>query len=192
MNTRKLKNRILHYRGFLAFLFILFHLGITFIYVGPQEIVTDRLRRYSSYYMVPFFNQQWSLFAPAPVCEQQIYYSNPSLKEWKNLVLEDHKKADQFLLTSHWRFSIGSHNLMYWVNRDLEYFEKSNGGRPPVIKEKYFKRYFSNKLLKKFTRSFLERNKINVQNASEHHVKCRWVNFEQNDTTEVTFIYNDL
>lgn len=185
-------DKIKKYSGLLAISFIGFHFLMVFFYVAPIDVVGNKLSRYSGFYIKPVFNQQWSLFAPAPVEEHSIFYKNNEMEKWIDLVETDHNQADLFFITPHWRFSIGSYNLLYWVGSDLKYFEKSNGGVPEIIKEKYWKRYFSNALLKTFTRSFLKRNGIKYKDNVVHEVKCEFKHLQKNTTKTVTFVYENL
>lgn len=188
----RLKQFFIQYRGICALAFLLFHFLMIFIYVAPVNITGERLKNYTSYYMRPYFNQQWSLFAPAPVVEHEISIKIGEEQKWYSLNQFDHQKADQLFFTAHWRYSLGSYNLLYWVQNDLKYFEKRNGGIPPVIKERFWKKYFSNQLIKTYSKSQLKRLNIPYDKSKVFQVKCVFKNLKEKTTQSYIFQYESL
>lgn len=46
---------------------LLFHFGVIFLYLSPDNPVRTKYWDWIDSYMTPFFNQNWNLFAPNPV-----------------------------------------------------------------------------------------------------------------------------
>jgi hypothetical protein len=44
-----------------------FHFAMTFLYVAPRNLVSARADKVIGSYMLPYFDQDWKLFAPDPV-----------------------------------------------------------------------------------------------------------------------------
>lgn len=58
------------------------HFFLVIIYVSPLRNVPVKLRVMASYYIGPFFHQNWCLFVPAPDAERHLYVRYLDQKEW--------------------------------------------------------------------------------------------------------------
>lgn len=65
------------------------HFCIICCYVSPIKISSVKLQFFSSYYVYPFFHQQWALFAPIPKKQMALYVRyklNNQWSDWENIL----------------------------------------------------------------------------------------------------------
>lgn len=59
--------------GWVAFLFVCFHITALFVYASPFQFGFDKGKKLVTPYVSPLFEQTWSMFAPCPVVTGKIY-----------------------------------------------------------------------------------------------------------------------
>lgn len=63
------------------------HFFLVFVFITPIKKPGGRLHYYAMYYVYPFFDQGWNLFAPAPRSNYHLYVSYRVGKEMKHVDL---------------------------------------------------------------------------------------------------------
>ncbi|WP_166356039.1 DUF5819 family protein [Phytoactinopolyspora limicola] len=66
------------------------HLAVTALFVGPNNAAKDSLKEPMNAYMLPMFQQNWSLFAPRPIGTERTlfvrgWYNDQRHTEWVNV-----------------------------------------------------------------------------------------------------------
>ncbi|MEX1002791.1 MAG: DUF5819 family protein [Crocinitomicaceae bacterium] len=117
----KRKNKILV--GWLAFLFVIFHMSCLFIHAAPSQIIPDRYKEKVSAYIDPLFRQNWSLFAPCPVIDgrvkMKINFQKDSI-DWHYPFAGDVYWHSIFRGSHHSELALLESHLVFWLGRDLE------------------------------------------------------------------------
>lgn len=108
--------------GWLAFIFIVFHVGAVFNSALPAPYRSEKIRNATSFYVTPIFTQSWALFAPCPVIDAkmdvQFFFENDST-EWIR-PSDDYGYWHSILRGSHHgELIVGESNIVYWLMVDL-------------------------------------------------------------------------
>ena len=109
----------------LGILFLLWHALATLCYTLPQNLVPSSLRKYSTRYMEPLFNQGWALFAPIPQCNKQVFVSyeiNGKWSEWKD-------PFQEYLVNYQADRVSGTARIALSVSGALHYLQQANLGK---------------------------------------------------------------
>ncbi|MBD3637107.1 MAG: hypothetical protein HUJ25_07140 [Crocinitomicaceae bacterium] len=114
------KNKII--AGWVAFLFVVFHLSAIFIFAAPYQFGWQPAKRFVNPYVTPLFQQDWSMFAPCPYVEGKLrvkiiyedettdwFYPNDNAKKWHRYLRFSHH-GDLVILET---------NLMHFVYMDM-------------------------------------------------------------------------
>lgn len=68
----------------LCLMLLCLHFLLVFIYASPVRDVSMKLRIVASYYIGPFFHQNWCLFVPAPNAERHLYVRYFDKNRWSD------------------------------------------------------------------------------------------------------------
>lgn len=119
-----------------AVLFLLFHFSLLLIHALPYKGEKKRVQYWADYYAYPYFQQSWSLFAPAPEENYKLFveYENLGTKK-EDLVLE--------ILSKHRDNVFKGREAVYLsICNSIHFFEKSttskNALNGPVDKDLYW------------------------------------------------------
>jgi hypothetical protein len=126
------KNKII--AGWIAFFFVIFHITALFIFASPPGFGLKAGKKIVSPYVVPLFEQTWSMFAPCPVVtgklkikiqyedhETDWFYSIDNSRKWHSYLRGSHH-GDLVILES---------NLVSWLKVDLNDFNLGLDGSVP-------------------------------------------------------------
>lgn len=93
---------------------LLWHFAMTLVYISPRNFFNPFINTVSDAYMLPFFHQSWSLFAPDPPrYEKSLQYKvkvNDVWKEWIDPGSE--------LLQKHDACRLSPDNILFRVNQN--------------------------------------------------------------------------
>ena len=147
----KEKNKIL--AGWIAFIFVVFHLSALFIFASPPQFGFQKGKKFVSPYVVPLFEQTWAMFAPCPVAtgkfkmkitydsgETEWFYPGETASDWHQYLRGSHH-GDLVILES---------NLLYWLRVDLQDFNLPYEGQCPAYLEETFKQGHSYYLISRY------------------------------------------
>lgn len=148
MNER---NKII--TGWIAFIFVVFHLSALFLFAAPAQFGLLKGKKFVSPYVVPLFEQSWSMFAPCPVTtgkiKVKIQYADEST-DWF-YPGENAQKWHQYLRASHHGdLVILESNLIYWLTVDLDDFNLPYEGQCPSYLIEAFKHAHSFHLIGRY------------------------------------------
>jgi hypothetical protein len=94
--------------------FLLFHFGMTLIYISPKKFTPDFLDQLSQWYIAPVFDQSWALFAPdPPLREKELWYRILSESGWS-----DWQNPGAALLEKHDAFRLSNASILYRINQN--------------------------------------------------------------------------
>jgi hypothetical protein len=119
-----------------AVLFLLFHFSLLLIHALPLKGEKKRVQYWSDYYAYPYFQQSWSLFAPPPEENYNLFveYENMGNKK-QDLVLE--------VLAKH-RDNVfkGGEAVYLSICNSIHFFEKNTSAKKalngPVVNDVYW------------------------------------------------------
>ena len=164
----KEKNKIIV--GWLAFLFVVFHLSALFIFASPPQFGLQKGKKAVSPYVVPLFEQTWTMFAPCPVVtgkmKMKITYDSGDT-EWF-YPAENSRHWHQYLRGSHHGdLVILESNLLHWLKVDLEDFNLAYEGECPAYLEEAFKHGHSYFLISRYAYGWALKTKDEVPVSAE-------------------------
>lgn len=93
---------------------LLWHFTMTLVYISPRNFFYPVVNTMSDAYMLPFFHQSWSLFAPDPPrYEKSLQYKVKENDEWKDWV-----DPGSALLIKHNAWRLSPDNILFRVNQN--------------------------------------------------------------------------
>ena len=119
------KNKI--WMGWLAFLFLVFHFTLIFIYAFPEGVFPNKLKEVSAFYVSPLYEQKWNMFAPCPIksYEAKIKYSfeDGSESDWIKPTKSAKEWHSMLRFTHHAEIVLIEPILLFWVDSDVHELE---------------------------------------------------------------------
>lgn len=106
-------------------LFLLLHVAATLCYTLPQNYVPSPMRKASTRYMQPLFNQGWALFAPVPQYNKRVFVSYKTPGGWS----EWQDPFQDYLTHYQVNRSSGVARLALSVSATLHYLLEANAGK---------------------------------------------------------------
>ena len=94
--------------------FLLVHFSLSLIYAGPEQLLPDKLQQQSKKYTLPFFEQYWSLFAPAPKTNKHLFY-RVNKGQWQSPTFQLLGKSRANRFSPSGRKIILYSNLLYYL-----------------------------------------------------------------------------
>jgi hypothetical protein len=93
---------------------LLFHFGLTLIYISPKKCTPIFLEQLSQWYIAPIFDQSWALFAPdPPLREKDLWYRTQSDSVWSQW-----HNPGTVLLEKHDAFRLSNASILYRINQN--------------------------------------------------------------------------
>lgn len=109
--------------GWLAFCFVVFHIGTILITTFPENYTGKNAQTISNYYVSPLFSQSWSMFAPCPTTEHTLKFKLNFEADTTDLIvpsINNIKYHSLYRFTHHGDLAVGEYNLLYWIKLDLD------------------------------------------------------------------------
>lgn len=151
----KPKNKIL--AGWIAFLFVLFHLSAIFIYAAPASYMPAPAKRFVNPYVTPLFEQTWSMFAPCPVVggkmHVQLIYEDETT-DWIEPTANDRRWHKYLRVTHHADLALLESNILYWVDYDVRDLGISYTDHVPEDLRALLKQGYSYLMLRRYVYRF--------------------------------------
>jgi len=117
----KTKNKI--QLGWLAFTFVILHFFFIFCFALPDGHVPASLKKVSTAYVHPFFEQRWSLFVPCPIMDHKLevnYFFEDDSTNWISPTSEARRLHANLRFLHYGDLALAESNLLYWVETDLK------------------------------------------------------------------------
>ena len=128
--------------GWIAFLFVCFHVSALFIFASPQNFGLNKGKKVVAPYVVPLFEQTWSMFAPCPLVtgklKVKIEYQDKTI-DWFYPVNNSRKWHSYLRASHHGDLVILEANLISWLLVDMNEFNLSLNDTIPAYLTEEFK-----------------------------------------------------
>jgi hypothetical protein len=177
------KNKLIFSLAGISFLVI--HFTATFFYVAPVEWTGNRLKSYSSFYILPLFHQQWSLFAPSPpTMNKKVKLTvTKENKETETVELFDNHQSwhDLIRFGASGRFILLKGNVLYSVHAEYAHYYELMKNKSDAVKE--LKKSMGGKAFKNLVKVWLENRFENLRDE-KYRVDAEIIFENHKGTTE--------
>lgn len=107
----------------ICFLFIVFHFTIVNIYGLPKQWKSPELEKKTYSYILPFFHQNWGVFAPVPREEGRLFYQYYTENGWS----EEFSFKEQMALKNHVSAERIADMVCYYLSQETRLYAKKEG-----------------------------------------------------------------
>ncbi|NGN68587.1 hypothetical protein G5C51_32425 [Streptomyces sp. A7024] len=130
MPLRRRRSRSLRAGFATVCLLAAYHLGMVFLAIAPPNVIKDHSMQQVQWWIYPWFEQGWKMFAPEPVSTNRAFEvrvrNGTKVSRWENLTAADDAEIRGDLITSRQHA-----NVLRRVWDGMESLDKKKGPRNP-------------------------------------------------------------